>query len=123
VKGNKKAISRKISEFAVNLKYGYLPDNVVEQTKRFLYDSIGCAFGNMGTKDVNIFEKYLEYPKEDPREPMNIKDLRIKFNSLINNNIEKNRLKELENAIFSCEKYNYVNNFVKKLIILKKNKK
>jgi len=62
VKGNKKAISRKISEFAVNLKYEYLPDNVVEQTERFLYDSIKCAFGNVGTKDVNIFEKYLEYP-------------------------------------------------------------
>lgn len=89
MKGNKKAISRKISEFAVNLKYEYLPDNVVEQTERFLYDSIKCAFGNMGTKDVNIFEEYLEYPKEDPREPMNIKDLRIKFNSLINSNIKK----------------------------------
>ncbi|MFA3781663.1 MmgE/PrpD family protein [Melioribacteraceae bacterium 4301-Me] len=49
-----KSISRVISEFAVNLKYEDLPQNVIETTKRFLYDSIGCAFGAYKTKDVNI---------------------------------------------------------------------
>ena len=49
-----KSISRTISEFAVNLKYEDLPENVITEVKRFLYDSIGCAFGGYHTKDVNI---------------------------------------------------------------------
>ena len=48
-----KTISRQIAEFAVGLKYEDLPKEVVDQTKRFLYDSIGCAFGSMQTNDVN----------------------------------------------------------------------
>jgi 2-methylcitrate dehydratase len=49
-----KSISRIISEFAVNLKYKDLPEEVVNEVKRYLYDSIGCAFGGYHTKDVNI---------------------------------------------------------------------
>jgi len=49
-----KSISRTISEFAINLKYEDLPTEVVNEVKRFLYDSIGCAFGGFFTKDVNI---------------------------------------------------------------------
>lgn len=49
-----KSISRIISEFAVNLKYEDLPSDVIIEAKRFLYDSIGCAFGSYHTKDVNI---------------------------------------------------------------------
>ncbi len=49
-----KSISRTISEFAVNLQYKDLPQNVIHEVKRFLYDSIGCAFGAYKTKDVNI---------------------------------------------------------------------
>ncbi len=49
-----KSISRIISEFAVNLKYEDLPAEVIHQTKRFLYDSIACAFGGYKTKDVKI---------------------------------------------------------------------
>lgn len=49
-----KSISRQIAEFAVNLKYEDLPENVVNEVKRYLYDSIGCAFGGYHTKDVNI---------------------------------------------------------------------
>jgi len=54
-------ISREIARYAVNLKYEDLPDEVIEQTKRFIYDSIGCALGSMKTKDVNIIRDiYLE---------------------------------------------------------------
>jgi 2-methylcitrate dehydratase len=54
-------ISRQIARYAVNLKYEDLPDEVIEQTKRFIYDSIGCAIGSMKTKDVNIIRDiYLE---------------------------------------------------------------
>ncbi|MFQ5789861.1 MAG: MmgE/PrpD family protein [Acidobacteriota bacterium] len=49
-----KTISREMAEFAVRLSYQDLPREVVQQAKRFLYDSIGCAFGSMHTKDVNI---------------------------------------------------------------------
>jgi 2-methylcitrate dehydratase len=49
-----KSISRQISEFALNLKYKDLPENVVHEVKRYLYDSVGCAYGSYNTKDVNI---------------------------------------------------------------------
>ena len=49
-----KTISRQISEFAVNLKFEHLPDKVVHEVKRYLYDSIGCAYGGYHTRDVNI---------------------------------------------------------------------
>jgi 2-methylcitrate dehydratase len=49
-----KSISRQISEFAVNLKYSDLPEEVIFEVKRYLYDSVGCAYGGYHTKDVNI---------------------------------------------------------------------
>lgn len=49
-----KSISRVISEFAVKLKYEDLPDEVIHEAKRYLYDSIGCAYGAYTTKDVSI---------------------------------------------------------------------
>ncbi|MDZ7797685.1 MAG: MmgE/PrpD family protein [Candidatus Marinimicrobia bacterium] len=51
-----KNISRRIAEFAVDLKYEDLPEEVVFEVKRFLYDSFGCAFGSMHTTDVNIIK-------------------------------------------------------------------
>ena len=50
------SISRQISEFAVNLKYDDLPDDVLYAVKRFLYDSIGCAYGGYHTIDVKILK-------------------------------------------------------------------
>ncbi len=56
-----KPISRQIAEFAINLKYDDLPDEVIHEVKRYLYDSIGCAYGSIKTKDVNtILEIYRE---------------------------------------------------------------
>ena len=49
-----KSYSRQIAEFAVNLKYDDLPENVVNEVKRYLYDSVGCAYGGYHTRDVNI---------------------------------------------------------------------
>ena len=49
-----KSISRQIAEFALGLKYEDLPENVVNEVKRYLYDSVGCAYGGYHTKDVNI---------------------------------------------------------------------
>lgn len=50
----KKSISRQIAEFAVGFQYKDIPENVVNEVKRYLYDSIGCAYGAYHTKDVNI---------------------------------------------------------------------
>lgn len=52
-----KSISRQISEFAVNLKYEDLPAEVINEVKRYLYDSAGCAYGGYHTKDVNILKE------------------------------------------------------------------
>jgi 2-methylcitrate dehydratase len=49
-----KSISRQIAEFAVNLKYEDIPAEVINEVKRYLYDSIGCAIGSMQTNDVNV---------------------------------------------------------------------
>ncbi|MCH7974299.1 MAG: MmgE/PrpD family protein, partial [Bacteroidetes bacterium] len=49
-----KSISRQIDEFSINLKFVDLPKEVVEATKKYLYDSIGCAYGGYHTKDLNI---------------------------------------------------------------------
>lgn len=48
------SISRKIANFAVNLRYEDLPDDVIFEVKRYLYDSVGCAYGATYTKDVAI---------------------------------------------------------------------
>jgi len=49
-----KTISRQLAEFTYNLTYEDLPSNIVDEVKRYLYDSIGCAYGGYHTKDVNI---------------------------------------------------------------------
>ncbi|UCD63916.1 MAG: MmgE/PrpD family protein [Candidatus Zixiibacteriota bacterium] len=49
-----KTISKQIAEFAIHLNYEDLPDNVINEVKRYLYDSVGCAYGGYHTKDVNI---------------------------------------------------------------------
>ena len=49
-----KSISRQIAEFAIKLKFEDLPKEVVYEVKRYLYDSIGCAYGGYHTKDVKI---------------------------------------------------------------------
>jgi len=49
-----KSISRTISKFAIKLKYEHLPKEIINEVKRYLYDSIGCAYGGYHTKDVKI---------------------------------------------------------------------
>jgi len=50
----KLSIARQIAQFALKLKYEDLPEEVVNEVKRYLYDSVGCALGGYHTKDVNI---------------------------------------------------------------------
>jgi 2-methylcitrate dehydratase len=50
----KKSISRRIAQYALALRYENLPEQVVDAVKRFLYDSVGCAFGGYRTHDAAI---------------------------------------------------------------------
>jgi len=59
-------ISRKIARFAVNLTYEDLPEEVVSQAKRVIYDSVGCALGSMKTRDVNIIRDLFLEMKGEP---------------------------------------------------------
>ncbi len=49
-----KTFSRQIADFATGLRYRDLPGDVVNEVKRYLYDSVGCAYGGYHTKDVGI---------------------------------------------------------------------
>jgi len=47
-----KTIARRMAEFALELKFEDLPPEVLEEVKRYLYDSVGCAFGGYQDNDV-----------------------------------------------------------------------
>ncbi len=51
---SEKTLSHKMAEFAHHLSYDDLPKNVIHEVKRYLYDSIGCAYGGYHTRDVNM---------------------------------------------------------------------
>jgi len=53
------SISRRMARYALSLRYEDLPAAVVEEVKRFVYDSLGCAYGAMETRDVNIIRDIL----------------------------------------------------------------
>jgi 2-methylcitrate dehydratase len=53
-------VSRQLAEWSHGLRYEDLPGEVVECAKRFLFDSIGCAFGGYGSEDVKIAESVID---------------------------------------------------------------
>lgn len=55
------SISRQMARFAINLKYDDLPEKVVLEVKRFLYDSLGCAYGGYKTDDVKIVREIYDH--------------------------------------------------------------
>lgn len=68
------------------------------------------------TVDGNEYEQYLEYPKGDPREPMTMDDLENKFNSLAADRMDADRMKQIQEMIFSCETMS-ARDFVKQLVL------
>lgn len=55
------SISRRIARYALGLTYDDLPEDVVDAVKRFLYDSVACAFGGYVTEDATmVLEMYKE---------------------------------------------------------------
>jgi len=68
------------------------------------------------TKSGKEYSEYREYPKGDPREPMTLEDLEIKFNSLSFELLNNKKQKDIKNMILNCEEMN-VNDFMKQLIV------
>ncbi|NIM92620.1 MAG: MmgE/PrpD family protein [Anaerolineales bacterium] len=54
------SISRKMSEFAHELMYEDLPKEVIHEAKRFLIDSIGCAFAAIQNEDMQAMHRVTE---------------------------------------------------------------
>jgi 2-methylcitrate dehydratase len=52
-------LSRTLAEWAAGLKYEDLSPDAVEGAKRFLYDSLGCAFGGARTHDCRMVERHV----------------------------------------------------------------
>ena len=52
-----KSIARQIAEYSVGLKFEDLSNEVIHEVKRYMYDSIGCAYGGYHTKDLNIIRE------------------------------------------------------------------
>ncbi|MFQ6674748.1 MAG: MmgE/PrpD family protein [Fidelibacterota bacterium] len=48
------SVSRTMARFSVGLAYEDLPSEVIHDVKRFLYDSLACAYGALETEDVTI---------------------------------------------------------------------
>jgi 2-methylcitrate dehydratase len=49
-----KSLSRSVAEFSVGLKFEDIPRGAVAEAKRFLLDSVGCAFGGFEAEDPQI---------------------------------------------------------------------
>ena len=60
------SISRQMAKFALDLKYEDLPANVITEVKRYLYDSIGCAFGGYYSRDVQSILKIYQHMEGIP---------------------------------------------------------
>ncbi len=52
-------VTRTMAEWAADLAYEDLPANVIHQAKRFLLDSLGCAFGGAQQHDTAIARRVL----------------------------------------------------------------
>jgi 2-methylcitrate dehydratase len=55
-----KSISQQMAEFALNLRYEDLPPEVVYEAKRFLIDSMGCAFAAVPNGDMKAIHRFIE---------------------------------------------------------------
>jgi 2-methylcitrate dehydratase len=52
----KATLEQKFAEFALSIKYEALPAYVIAAAKRALLDTLGCAFGSVGSEPANIAE-------------------------------------------------------------------
>jgi 2-methylcitrate dehydratase len=53
-------ISQQMAEFALKLRYEDLPPEVIHEAKRFLIDSMGCAFAAVPNEDMRAIHRFIE---------------------------------------------------------------
>ncbi|MBU4313834.1 MAG: MmgE/PrpD family protein, partial [Actinobacteria bacterium] len=53
-------ISQKWAKFALKLKYDSIPPEAIKEAKRFLLDSVGCAFSALNNKDTQAAYDYIK---------------------------------------------------------------
>ncbi len=68
------------------------------------------------TKDGNVYSEYLEYPKGDPREPMTIEDIDIKFSGLAEGLLSDEKQKSIKEVTLNAEKYS-AKDFMNHLVV------
>lgn len=49
-------LEQRFAEFALSIRYETLPPDVIASAKRVLLDTLGCAFGSVGSEPANIAE-------------------------------------------------------------------
>ena len=54
--GQKATLEQKFADFALSVRYEVLPADVIDSVKRVLLDTLGCAFGSVGSEPANIAE-------------------------------------------------------------------
>jgi 2-methylcitrate dehydratase len=54
--GQKATLEQKFAEFALSVRYDALPADVIASAKRVLLDTLGCAFGAVGSEPADIAE-------------------------------------------------------------------
>lgn len=54
------SLSRKMSQFALDLKFDDIPENALWEAKRFLLDSMGCALAAVKNEDMEAMYRFTE---------------------------------------------------------------
>ncbi|WP_181769572.1 MmgE/PrpD family protein [Bradyrhizobium sp. UNPA324] len=54
--GQKATLEQRFADFALAIRYEVLPVEVITSVKRVLLDTLGCAFGSVGSEPANIAE-------------------------------------------------------------------
>lgn len=52
-------ISKRLAEFTISLDYNQVPEEVLEEAKRFLLDSLGCAIAATENEDMKSAHRYI----------------------------------------------------------------
>jgi 2-methylcitrate dehydratase len=60
MEGRMTSISEKMAEFAHQLEFDEIPGEAVHEAKRFLLDSLGCAFAASSNEDMAAMHRYIE---------------------------------------------------------------
>jgi 2-methylcitrate dehydratase len=53
-------VSRKMAEFALNLRFEDIPEDALYEAKRFLLDSMGCALAAVSNEDMRAMYRFIE---------------------------------------------------------------